>query len=866
MTLTCDLCGLPAPDPVRATIQGEAHTFCCHGCKRVFVLVQDKGLQYVLGPDQAQPAPAAPAGGPTELVTLQLGGLWCASCSTLVERVATHQPGVVSAEVNFATEKMELRYVPALTQPAVVASAIRDLGYRARSPDEPSPSAASDPNRDWLLRLGTAAFLSMNIMMFSGVFYVGFLPQIEVPLDVRARIGWLLWFMTTIVVTYCAWPFWRSAIAAVRHRSPHMDTLVIMGVMSAYLYSTIVLLQGGLHLYFDTAATIVTLILVGRYLESLAKGRATQAIRSLLRLGAHQANVLVVDAETGQDIERTVPVEQVQIGDRLVVRPGDKIPVDGVVLQGQSTVDQAMLTGEPLPVTVRAGDEVIGATLNGTGYLVIEARRVGSDTVLAQIVRVVEQAQASRAPIQRLADRVSAYFVPVVAGIAVLTFLYWWQRTQSWSVSLMPAIAVLVVACPCALGLATPVALMQGLSRGAELGVLIREGAVLEQLAHVKTVLFDKTGTLTRGRLSLVGIEAAATVFDPDAVLVPGAAVAAAATAFDPDAVLVLAAAVEAASTAFDPDAVLVLAAAVEAASTAFDPDAVLVLAAAVEAQSEHPLGQAIVAAARARGLSLPAAEAFAAFPGQGVEAVVNGAIVRVGQSEFAAVGVSPHAGESEMTEVFVGIEGRLAGVLRLADEVKPEAADVVAYLQRKAVQVGLVTGDQRGAALAVAGRVGIGLDMVHARVLPTAKADVVRAQGAADHQVAFVGDGINDAPALAQAAVGIAIGAGADVAIEASDVTLLGKRGDLHGVVVALDLGRQMWRIITENLVWAFGYNLVAVTLAATGILNPIWAAGLMAVSSLSVVGNSLRLRRFQKPSLEPAPYHSPIPVHQAK
>ncbi len=807
MTLTCDLCGLPAPDPVRVTIHGEAHTFCCHGCKRVFVLVQDKGLQYALSTDET--TTGAPFEGPTETVTLQLGGLWCASCSTLVERVATHQPGVVSAEVNFATEKMELRYVPALTQPAVVASAIRDLGYRARSPDEPSPSAASDPNRDWLLRLGTAAFLSMNIMMFSGVFYVGFLPQIEVPLDVRARIGWLLWFMTTIVVTYCAWPFWRSAIAAVRHRSPHMDTLVIMGVMSAYLYSTIVLLQGGLHLYFDTAATIVTLILVGRYLESLAKGRATQAIRSLLRLGAHQATLLVVDAVTGQDIERTVPVEQVQIGDRLVVRPGEKIPVDGIVLQGQSTVDQAMLTGEPLPVAVRTGDEVIGATLNGTGHLVIEARRVGSDTVLAQIVRVVEQAQASRAPIQRLADRVSAYFVPVVAGIAVLTFLYWWQRTQSWSVSLMPAIAVLVVACPCALGLATPVALMQGLSRGAELGVLIREGAVLEQLAHVKTVLFDKTGTLTRGRLSLVGIEAAA---------------------------------------------------------TAFDPDAVLVLAAAVEAQSEHPLGHAIVTAARARGLSLPAAEAFAAFPGQGVEAAVNGAIVRVGQSEFAAVGAFPHAGESEMTEVFVGIEGQLAGVLRLADEVKPEAADVVAYLQRKTVQVGLVTGDQRGAALAVAGRVGIGLDQVHARVLPTAKADVVRAQGGADHQVAFVGDGINDAPALAQAAVGIAIGAGADVAIEASDVTLLGKRGDLHGVVVALDLGRQMWRIITENLVWAFGYNLVAVTLAATGILNPIWAAALMAVSSLSVVGNSLRLRRFQKPSLEPAPYHSPIPVHQAK
>lgn len=810
MSQTCDLCGLPAPDPVHATIQGEPHTFCCHGCKRVFNLVQEKGLHFVLSPDETASV-AAPFEGPTDTVTLQLGGLWCASCSTLVERVATRQPGVVSAEVNFATEKMELRYAPALTQPALVASAIRDLGYRARSPDEPPASATHDPNRDWLIRLGTATFLSMNIMMFSGVFYVGFLPDIIVPPDIRWRFGWLLWFMTTIVVFYCAWPFWRSAIAAVRHRSPHMDTLVILGVMSAYLYSTVVLLQGGLHLYFDTAATIVTLILVGRYLEALAKGRATQAIRSLLRLGANQANLLIVDAASGAENERTVPVEQVQIGDRLVVRPGEKIPVDGVVLQGQSTVDQAMLTGEPLPVTVRAGDEVIGATINGLGRLLIEARRVGSDTVLAQIVRVVEQAQASRAPIQRLADRVSAYFVPVVAGVALLTFLYWWQRTGSWSASLMPAIAVLVVACPCALGLATPVALMQGLSRGAELGVLIREGAVLEQLAHVTTVLFDKTGTLTRGRLTLVSVEALG-------------------------------------------------------GEAALDPDALLALAAAVEINSEHPLGQAIVAAARARTLALPPAEAFAASPGLGVEANVHGMTIRIGRPEFVAAGAPALAGESDMTDVFVSIDGQPEGVLRLTDEVKPEAAAVIAYLQHQQRHVGLITGDQRGAAQAVAARIGIDPDQVYARVLPTAKADVVHAQARTTGKVAFVGDGINDAPALVQADVGIAIGAGADVAIEASDVTLLGRRGDLHGVVVALDLGRQMWRIITQNLVWAFGYNLVAITLAATGILNPIWAAALMAISSLSVVGNSLRLRRFQKPSLEPARYHSTMPAHQAK
>lgn len=811
MTQTCDLCGLPAPDPVHAIIHGEAHTFCCHGCKRVFNLVQEKGLQHVFDPNAAVPDATPPIEGPTETVTLQLGGLWCASCSTLVERVASHQPGVVSAEVNFATEKMELRYAPALTQPALVASAIRDLGYRARSPDEPSASATADPNRDWLIRLGTATFLSMNIMMFSGVFYVGFLPQIVVPPDIRLRFGWLLWFMTTIVVFYCAWPFWRSAIAAVRHRSPHMDTLVILGVMSAYLYSTVVLLQGGLHLYFDTAASIVTLILVGRYLEALAKGRATQAIRSLLRLGANQANLLVVDASTGTESERTVPVEQVQIGDKIVVRPGEKIPVDGVVLQGHSTVDQAMLTGEPLPVAVRVGDEVVGATINGVGRLLVEARRVGSDTVLAQIVRVVEQAQASRAPIQRLADRVSAYFVPLVAGVALLTFLFWWQRTQSWSASLMPAIAVLVVACPCALGLATPVALMQGLSRGAELGVLIREGAVLEQLAHVTTVLFDKTGTLTRGRLTLTSIEPLGD-------------------------------------------------------SALLDADAILALAAAVEVNSEHPLGQAIVGVARARGLALPPAEAFEASPGMGVQAIVNGAAVRIGRPEFVAAGTPAMAGESGMTDVFVSIDGQVESVLRLSDEVKPEAPDVIAYLQRKHLHVGLITGDQHSAALAAAARVGIAADQVYARVLPTAKAEVVRQMAHEGGNVAFVGDGINDAPALAQADVGMGIGAGADVAIEASDVTLLGKRGDLHGVVVALDLARQMWRIITQNLVWAFGYNLIAITLAATGVLNPIWAAALMAVSSLSVVGNSLRLRRFQKPALEPARYHSTIPAHQAK
>ena len=638
--------------------------------------------------------------------------------------------------------------------------------------------------------------------------------------------GWVLWALATPVQFWVGRQFYRAALSAARHGGTTMDSLVVLGSSAAYLYSAAgVLFPGffdhhglGTPMYFDSAALIITLILLGRLLEARAKGQTGEAIRTLIGLQPRTARVM----RGGGEVD--LPIAEVRHDDIVRVRPGEKVPVDGVVVEGSSAVDEAMLTGEALPVVKGPGDEVIGATLNTSGTFTLRATRVGAETALAQIVRLVEQAQGARPPIARLADLIASWFVPAVMAVAGVTFVVWLLAgpQPALNYALINAIAVLVIACPCALGLATPTAVMVGTGKGAQNGVLIRDGASLETAQTLQTIVLDKTGTVTEGRPAVTDI---------------------------------------------------VLAADGDGRAVATSPDELLRLAAAAERGSEHPLAAAVVRAARERGLELPDARDFRATAGHGVRAVVDGHDVLVGNERLmvqgdvtrdvppvggaaagdAAVGCGEAAGRlaaAGKTPIHVAVDGRPAGLIAVADPVKPGAAAAIARLHGLGLRVVMVTGDRRETAAAVAAEVGI--DEVVAGVLPDGKAAEVARLQTGGVRVGMVGDGVNDAPALAQADVGVAIGTGADVAIEASDVTLVS--GDLNGVVTAIALSRATMRTIRQNLFWAFAYNTALIPIAAGilyppfGILlNPIFAAAAMGLSSVTVVSNSLRLRRFR-------------------
>jgi P-type Cu+ transporter len=702
---------------------------------------------------------------------LPITGMSCASCANRVERGLNDVDGVV-ATVNYATERATVDFDPAAVQPEDLISAVERVGYGAALPGEAEAADSADSLRR---RVIASAALSLPVLLLSMV----------APLQFDGW-QWVAFALATPVVIWGAWPFHAAAWANARHRVATMDTLVSVGVLAAWTWSVYALFADT-DTYFETAAIIATFILAGRWFEARAKRRAGAAIAALLELGAKDVALLDPDGT-----ERRVPVERLAPGDRFVVRPGEKVATDGVVEEGSSAVDMSMFTGEPVPVEVGPGTEVAGATVNVGGRLVVRATRVGADTAVAQIARLVTAAQAGKAPVQRLADRVSGVFVPVVIGLSVATLLAWLAFGGSGTDAFTAAVAVLIIACPCALGLATPTALMVGTGRGAQLGLLIKGPEILESTRAVDTIVLDKTGTVTTGRLGLLEVVAAHGVDRSEAVRLAGS----------------------------------------------------------LEHFSEHPVGQAI---ARSAGDARTGVEGFRNLEGLGVEGTVDGREVVVGRPALLADRGFPLPSELEAARADAERSGRTAvaaawggaarAVFVVADTVKPTSAEAVDALKRLGLRPVLLTGDNETTARAVAAEVGI--EEVVAEVMPAEKAAVVTRLQDEGRTIAMVGDGVNDAPALAQADLGLAIGTGTDVAIEASDLTLVS--GDLRAAADAIRLSRATLRTIKQNLGWAFGYNVAAIPLAAAGVLNPAIAAAAMALSSVSVVANALRLRRFR-------------------
>jgi Cu+-exporting ATPase len=808
---------------------GNVYHFCSTGCKQQFDSDPAKYLPKV-APEVPvatvpQAAPTAPSTPTTkgERCELPLLGMHCASCAGRIEKALGGASGVITANVNFATSRATLQYDPKVTGVEQLSQVVRDLGYDVIAAGQGEQSAGMEDQqvaevtvreaeyRQQKVRFLVALALTIPVAVLAMAGHL--VPALEDVMDFPGRV-WLELVLTTPVLFWAGRGFYTGAWAAARHRSADMNTLVSLGTLSAYLYSVVATVapgwlsvgtgtdQGaGAHgiamsggVYYESAAIIVTLILMGRLLEARARSKTSGAIRALIGLQPKTARV------ERDGVEQDIPVAELQLGDLVLVRPGEKVPVDGEVIEGASSVDESMLTGEPLPVRKKTGDTVIGATLNKTGSFRLRATRIGKDTVLQQIVRLVQEAQGSKAPIQRLADTIAGYFVPVVICIAIGTFVLWFDlappETRT-TMALLTFVSVLIIACPCALGLATPTAIMVGTGRGAQSGILIKGGEALETAHKLTTIVLDKTGTITRGVPSVTDIVA-----------------------------------------------------------HGVDEATLLRLAAAAEAGSEHPLGESIVRSAEERGVTRVSASGFNAIPGYGIEATVEERSVLIGTARLlhdrgmeVDEKASHQLAEEGKTPIFIAIDGAFAGVIAISDPIKEGSRGAIERLHALGLEVVMLTGDNKRTAEAIARQVGV--DRVLAEILPEGKNEEIKKLQAQGKLVAMVGDGINDAPALAQANVGIAMGSGTDVAMEAADITLV--RGDLNGVVSSIALSRATIANIKQNLFFAFIYNILGIPIAAgvlypmTGwLLSPIIASLAMALSSVSVVSNALRLRGF--------------------
>ncbi len=740
-------------------------------------------------------------------IVLPIKGMSCASCVANVQEALSSLPGVVSASVNFATEKATVEYFPAQAGIRDFRNVISEAGYELVEAEKGEDIVEKEQREREAAYLGlkrkviTGAILTVPIFMLMQWNTIGLSRLIALQ---QQTIFLLQLIIATPVQFWIGRHFYTGAVAAARHRTTNMNTLIAVGTSAAYLYSVVATFFPSVfeikgyeaHVYFDTSATIIVLILLGRLFEARAKGQTSEAIKKLIGLQAKTARVI------RHEKEMDIPVEEVEPGDMIIVRPGEKVPVDGVVMDGYSSVDESMVTGESMPVEKKAGDSVIGATINKTGSFRFEATKVGRDTMLAHIIEMVQSAQGSKPPIARMADIIASYFVPAVIGIASLTFLVWFffGPSPAFTYAVLNFIAVLIIACPCSLGLATPTSIMVGTGKGAENGILIRSGEALEIAHKINTIVFDKTGTLTKGMPEVTDIVA-----------------------------------------------------------SGLPQNEVLFYAASAEKGSEHPLGESIIKKAKEAGIEIASAEQFSAVPGHGIKATINGKQVMLGNDKLMKdEGVSTEVlkqeavafSEQGKTPMFVSVEKKIAGIIAVADMLKEDSVNAVKALHNLGIEVVMMTGDNKRTGEAIARLAGI--ERVLAEVLPEEKANEVKKLQAAGRIVAMVGDGINDAPALAQADIGIAIGTGTDVAMETSDITLIG--GDIRGVVTAIALSKATMRNIKQNLFWAFAYNVVLIPVAAGvlfpffGILlNPMFAAAAMGFSSVTVVSNALRLRRFK-------------------